>query len=162
MKIAENSVVSIEYTVTDRDGTVLDTSHGQEPLTYIQGQGQIVAGLEKTLAGRAKGDSFKVEVPPSEGYGERDDDRILQVPRKELPKGMKPTVGMQIFAESPEGQTVPLWITDVGETEVTLDGNHPLSGMQLFFAVEVKEVRTATKEELQHGHVHGPGGHHHH
>ncbi len=162
MKIALNAVVSIDYTVKDNDGTVLDTSQGQEPLTYIHGHRQIVAGLESALEGRGKGESFQAEVPPELGYGQRDDERVMKVPRKELPKEMKPAVGMQIFAESPDGHTVPLWITEVSAADVTLDGNHPLSGMKLFFSVSVKDVRTATKEELEHGHVHGAGGHHHH
>lgn len=162
MKIARDSVVSIDYTVTDTEGTVLDSSEGQEPMTYIHGRGQIVDGLEHGLEGRIAGESFKVAVPPEQAYGDRDPQRIMRVPVNELPKGMMPQPGMQIFAESPEGETMPLWITEVGDQEVTLDANHPLSGMLLNFAVVVRDVRVASAEELEHGHVHGPGGHHHH
>jgi FKBP-type peptidyl-prolyl cis-trans isomerase SlyD len=161
MKISRNTVVSIDYTVRDDRGTVLDSSDGQEPLTYLHGHGEIVPGLERTLEGRAAGDSFEALVPAKQGYGERDEGKVLRVPRSELPDGLEPTVGLQVFAEHPEGGHMPLWITEVEADSVTLDANHPLAGLRLHFEVAVRGVREATREEMEHGHVHGSGGHHH-
>jgi FKBP-type peptidyl-prolyl cis-trans isomerase SlyD len=160
MKIARDSVVSIDYTLTDDKGEVLDSSKGQKPLDYLHGHGQIVPGLERELEGKQLGDSFKVDVAPKDGYGEHNPRRIVQVPRTELPSDLAPEIGMQLAAEGPDGEVVPLWITAVTDSQVTLDGNHPLAGQTLHFAIDIRGVREATKEELTHGHVHGPGHEH--
>lgn len=161
MKIADNAVVSIEYVLRDDEGDVIDSSEGDEPLAYIHGHEQIVPGLEAALAGKAKGDAVDAKIAAKDGYGERDDERIMRIGKTELPPGMEPQVGMEIGAEDEDGDHIPFWITEIGETEITLDGNHPLAGKTLHFAVKVVDVREATKEELSHGHVHGAGGHHH-
>lgn len=160
MSIEKNSAVSIEYTLRSDDGEVIDSSVGDDPLTYLHGHGQIVAGLEREISGKKVGDSFKVKVSPAEGYGEIDPKKSMKVPRKELPKSMDPEVGMQLSAESKDGDVVPVWVTAVDADTVTLDGNHPLAGQNLNFEITIKDVRPATQEELEHGHVHGPGGHH--
>src|SRR5262245_57838957 len=147
MKVAKNTVVSIDYTLTADDGEVLDSSKGQDPLQYLHGHGQIVAGLERALEGKDAGESLKVDVSPKDGYGERDAKKVMQVVRAKLPKDLDPEVGMQLGGQDNHGNVIPLWITNVTEAEVTLDGNHPLAGQTLHFAVEVKSVRAATEEE---------------
>ena len=160
MKITENSVVSFHYTLTDKDGKVIDSSAGNEPLTYLHGQGQIVPGLENTLAGKVVGDKLDVNVSAEEGYGEHQDFMVQQVPRDAFQGVDDIEVGMQFQAQTPQGG-MTVTVTAVDETTVTVDGNHPLAGQDLFFAVEVVTVREATEEEISHGHVHGEGGHHH-
>lgn len=159
MIIAKDSVVSLEYTLRSDSGETLDTSEGQGPLVYLQGYENIVPGLERTLAGKKKGDSLKVSVPPEEAYGPRDPRKTMEVPRSQLPPG-EPEVGMQLRGQSQAGDIIALWITAVGPDSVTVDGNHPMAGRTLHFEVTVVDVRAATAEELEHGHVHGPGGHH--
>ncbi len=158
--IADGTVVSIHYTLTLEDGTVADSSVGSEPLTYLHGAANIVPGLERQLTGRKPGEKLEADVPPAEGYGEFDPEGEQVVPRKAFPKGEKLQPGMMFHTEGPQGPQ-PLWIKEVGEAEVTITYNHPMAGRTLRFAIEVVEVRKASREEMEHGHVHGPGGHHH-
>ncbi|HEV7164255.1 MAG TPA: peptidylprolyl isomerase [Gammaproteobacteria bacterium] len=159
MRIAKHSVVSIDYTLTDADGTVLDSSKGQEPLTYIHGTGGIVVGLEEALEGKEKGASLKVSVPPEKGYGKRDDNLSQKVPRSMFDvEDLSP--GMRFHAEAEHGSHV-VTITAVDDDNVTVDANHPLAGATLNFDITVMDVRAATPDELAHGHVHGPHGHDH-
>ena len=160
MQISQNAVVGIEYTLTDDQGTVLDTSEGREPLYFLQGVGQIISGLEEALDGRAIGEKFSVAIPPEKGYGVRNDVLIQQVPRDRFPADAEIEEGMQFRASSEEGPIV-VTVTNVSIDFVMVDGNHPLAGQNLNFAVEVVAVREATEQELDHGHVHGPGGVHH-
>jgi FKBP-type peptidyl-prolyl cis-trans isomerase SlyD len=161
MKIAEDKVVSIHYTLTDSAGTVLDSSSGSEPLLYLHGAGNIIPGLENALEGKESGDKLSVTVEPSEGYGERDERLVQAVPRSAF-KGVEQLApGMQFQAQGPQGTRLVV-VTQVATDVVTVDANHPLAGQTLHFEVEIAEVRDATREELEHGHVHGPGGHHHH
>ncbi|NJD31346.1 MAG: peptidylprolyl isomerase [Gammaproteobacteria bacterium] len=162
MLIAQDKVVLIHYTLTNEEGQVLDSSSGGDPLAYIHGQGNIIPGLEKALEGRQAGDKLNVRVEPSEGYGVRDDSLIQQVPRRAFGGVKDVQPGMQFHAQSSQGQTRVVTVTRIQGDMVTVDGNHPLAGEVLTFDVEVTEVRDATGEELEHGHVHGPGGHHHH
>lgn len=160
MKIATNKVALINYTLSNDQGEVLDSSEGAEPLAYIHGAGNIIPGLETALQGRQKGDSFKVSIPAEEGYGERDD-RLTQVVSKDMFSGVDEIeIGMQFHAQTDAGMQV-ITVTAVEGDEVTIDGNHPLAGETLHFDVEIVEVRDASSEELDHGHVHGTGGHHH-
>ncbi len=161
MQIAHQKVVSIHYTLTNVDGDIIDSSEGSEPLSYLHGFGNIIPGLENALTGRKVGDRFSVSVAPAEGYGERDDAMVQAVPRTAFQGVDEIQPGMQFQAQSPEGMQLVTVIGVEGE-EVILDGNHPMAGLTLNFAVEVTEIRDATHEELDHGHVHGPGGHHHH
>ncbi len=161
MKIAEQKVVSIHYTLTDDSGTVIDSSAGSDPLAYLHGFGNIVPGLENALAGKSQGDKMKVSVSPDDGYGARDDRLVQEVPKSAF-KGVENVApGMQFQAQGPQGSRLVV-VTAVGGDTVTVDANHPLAGQTLHFEVEIAEVRDATAEELEHGHVHGPGGHHHH
>jgi FKBP-type peptidyl-prolyl cis-trans isomerase SlyD len=150
----------IHYTLKDDAGEVLDTSDGGEPLAYIQGHGNLVPGLEKALEGKETGNKVAVSVPPEEGYGKHDAKLIQRVPKRSMQSAGQIKKGMQFQARTEDGMRVFTVTALVGDM-VTLDGNHPLADKTLHFAVEVMEVRDATTEELEHGHVHGAGGHHH-
>ncbi|HEX4869402.1 MAG TPA: peptidylprolyl isomerase [Moraxellaceae bacterium] len=160
MQIANDVVASIEYTLTDDKGNVIDSSVGGEPLAYLHGAGNIIPGLESALEGKKVGDSFKVSVAPAEGYGEKDEGLLQVVPRSMFRGVDQVEVGMQFHAQTDYGMQV-ITVAKVEGDNVTVDGNHPLAGQNLNFDVKVVEVRAATAEELEHGHVHGPGGHHH-
>jgi FKBP-type peptidyl-prolyl cis-trans isomerase SlyD len=160
MQISQHTVVAIDYTLTDDEGTVLDTSEGREPLYFLQGVGQIISGLEEALEGKSAGEQFSVSIPPEKGYGLRNDSLIQQVPRDRFPADAEIEKGMQFRASSPDGPMV-VTVTDVSLDFVMVDGNHPLAGQTLNFAVDIVAVRPATESELDHGHVHGPGGAHH-
>ena len=161
MQIIKNAVANIHYTLKNDAGEVLDTSEGRDPLTYLHGAGDIVPGLESGLEGKAAGESVEVRVEPKDGYGEKLEEMVQTVSRDKMPDGIELEVGMQLEAQSPEGHAQLVTVVGLTNTDVTLDGNHPLAGVALNFAVEVVEVRKATEEELSHGHVHGPGGHEH-
>lgn len=160
MNIADRCVAQFHYTLTDDAGTVIDSSRGAAPLAYLHGTGQIVPGLEKLMAGKAKGDVFKADIAAAEGYGERVAALVQTAPTSMFPDDVTPEVGMQFMAESNMGPVQVRVIALEGD-QVTLDGNHPLAGQSLHFDIEVTDVRAATDEELQHGHAHGEGGHHH-
>ena len=160
MQISENSVVSFHYTLTDGNGKVIDSSQGNEPLTYLHGVGQIVPGLENALVGKTAGDKLDVEVAAEDGYGEHQEFMVQQVPREAFQGVDVIEPGMQFQAQTPQGG-MTVTVTAVDDATVTVDGNHPLAGQVLFFAVEVVSVREASAEEREHGHVHGAGGHHH-
>jgi FKBP-type peptidyl-prolyl cis-trans isomerase SlyD len=161
MQVAQDKVVLFHYTLTNDDGEVLDSSAGSAPLAYLHGQGNIVAGLEKALDGRRAGDKLSVRVEPAEGYGVRDAGLVKRVPRRSFGSIGKLSPGMQFEAQLERGQHRVVTVTAVKGDMVTIDGNHPLAGQNLNFEVEITEIRDATEEELTHGHVHGPGGHHH-
>ena len=160
MEIAVDRVVTIHYTLKDDSGTVLDSSAGGEPLAYIQGHGNLVSGLEKALEGKEDGNTLKVVVTPAEGYGTHDAALIQRVPKRSLQGSGDIKKGMQFQARTEDGMRL-FTVTAVIGDMVTLDGNHPLADQTLHFDVEIVEVREATTEELEHGHVHGAGGHHH-
>ncbi len=160
MKIAEDTVVSIHYTLKNGEGTVLDASGGGAPLAYLHGAGNIIPGLESALEGKQTGDKLSVTVEPEKGYGERDERLVQAVPRSAFKDVKELAPGMQFQAQGPQGTRLVV-VTQVATDVVTVDANHPLAGQTLHFEVEVAEVREATREELEHGHVHGPGGHHH-
>lgn len=159
MRIAKHSVVSIDYTLTGKDGEVLDSSQGREPLAYIHGTGSIVPGLEEALEGKEKGAAVQVSVPPAKGYGEREESLSQKVPRTMFDiESIEP--GMRFHAEGAHGTHV-VTVTAVDSENVTVDANHPLAGQTLNFDVKVVDVRPATQQELSHGHVHGAHGHDH-
>ncbi len=160
MQISDNKVVAIHYTLKDDQGQVLDSSVGQEPLVYLHGRKNIIPGLENALTGKSAGDKFHVSIPPEEAYGMRNDELFQVIPREAFSSVDTVEVGMQFYVQTAEGvQTIT--VTKVEGDQVTVDANHPLAGQTLHFDVEVMDVRDATEEELQHGHVHGPGDHHH-
>ena len=160
MQIKTNAVVSIHYTLTDKSGEVLDTSDGQEPLAYLHGRGNLISGLEKELEGKEEGDKLNVTIPPEDAYGIRDEQLVRKVSRSSFKDIQDLQPGMQFQSQSDHGVEI-FTITKIEGNEVTIDGNHALADVALTFDVEVTEIREATEEELAHGHVHGPGGHHH-
>jgi FKBP-type peptidyl-prolyl cis-trans isomerase SlyD len=159
VEITADRVVTIHYTLKDESGAVLDSSSGGDPLAYIQGHGNLVSGLEKAIEGKEDGAAVSVVVSPAEGYGTRDEALIQRVPKRTL-QGGNIKKGMQFQARTDDGMRL-FTVTAVIGDMVTLDGNHPLADRQLHFDVQVVSVREATAEELEHGHVHGAGGHHH-
>ncbi len=160
MQIVKHKVVTIDYTLTDEEGKVLDTSKDSEPLSYIQGIGNLIPGLESALEGKQAGDALNVSVPPEQGYGERDDKLLVSVPRERFDEAGNVEVGMRFQAPTESGMRV-VTVVGIEEENVTVDANHPLAGETLNFDVKVVEVRDATEEEIGHGHVHGPGEHEH-
>ena len=160
MQIANDKVVMIHYTLTNDEGDLLDSSKDQDPLAYLHGFGNIIPGLEKALTGRSIGDTFKIEIAPEDGYGVRDNEMVQSVPRSAFEGVDDIEPGMQFQAQSPDGIQL-VTVIDIDGDEVILDGNHPMAGITLHFDVEVNDIREATREELEHGHVHGAGGHHH-
>jgi FKBP-type peptidyl-prolyl cis-trans isomerase SlyD len=159
--IAEQSVVSIHYTLTNDAGETLDTSDGREPLVYLHGAQNIIPGLENELTGKSVGDSFDVTIQPEEAYGTVNPELVQTVPHSAFEGVEKVEPGMQFQARGDDGETQVITVTEVADSGVTVDGNHPLAGQVLNFSVRVEEIREATEEEIEHGHVHGPGGHHH-
>ncbi len=161
MQISNNTAVSIHYTLTNEAGEIIDSSvESGEPLVYLHGQGNIISGLEHSLHGRQVGDKFTANIPPSEAYGLVFDDRV-QVISREMFDGIENIeVGMQFHADVSEGPGI-VTVVAVDGDNVTIDGNHPLAGMPLTFEIEVIDIRAASEEEIEHGHIHGAGGHHH-
>ena len=150
MKIANNHVVSIHYTLKNDAGETIDSSAGREPLDFIQGKGMIVPGLEKAMLGKDVGEKFSIKVSASEGYGERIEDLIEEVPLDAFQGVEKVEPGMSFFAQGPHGQMV-VTITAVRDGVAIVDANHELAGQNLNFEIEVTEVREASAEELEEG-----------
>ena len=157
--IANNNVVSFHYTLTNAEGETLDKSQG-EPLAYLQGAGNIIPGLEKALEGKAVGDKFTVTIPAAEGYGEYNPDLVQEVPAQMFQGVENIEAGMQFQAQTDDGVQIVTVKAIEGEN-IIVDANFPLAGQDLTFEVEIVEVRDASAEEIEHGHVHGAGGHHH-
>ena len=157
MLIANNRMVSIEYTLKDDDGAVVDSSHGREPLQYVHGAGNIIEGLEKALEGKKAGEELTVSIPPGEAYGHRDESLVQVIDRSifDVEGDLEP--GMQFQAPTENGSVI-VTITGVEGDKVSIDGNHPLAGETLNFQVKVVGVRNTTDEELSHGHAHGEDG----
>lgn len=160
MQIEANRVVTLNYTLTDNDNNVIDQSDDGS-FCYLHGASNIIPGLENALSGKNAGDELSVKVSPAEGYGEHDASRVQEVPREMFPDDTDIQPGMQFHAQSPEGQAIAVTISKVEGDMITVDGNHPLAGVELNFVVRIVDIREATDEEKQHGHVHGPGGHEH-
>ncbi len=155
-----NRVVAIEYTLKGDDGEVIDSSSGGEPLYYLHGHGNIVPGLEEALTGKTVGEEVNVSVPPDKGYGARDESRVFEVPKTSLPNDLKPAKGMVLQMNSGTGGSLPVTIRKVKLHSVEVDANHQLADRTLHFSVTVKDVRKATKTEIEHGHAHSPGHSH--
>lgn len=159
--IADGLVGVFHYTLTDDEGTVLDSSHGEEPMAYLHGHGNVIAGLERALAGRRAGEDFEVRIEPADAYGEHKDVPEQRVRRREFPKDFPVREGQMVPLEG-QGGVRQVWITSVKGAWVTLSVNHPLAGQALNFAIQVVGVRAASAGELEHGHAHGVDGAHSH
>jgi FKBP-type peptidyl-prolyl cis-trans isomerase SlyD len=160
MQIEPNSVVTLHYTLKDNDGKVIDQSDDGSFL-YMHGAMNIIPGLENALAGKSAGDEISVKVSPEEGYGVKDDARIQEVPKDMFDSAAEIQVGVQFHAQGPDGSAVVVTVVEVKDEAVVIDGNHALAGMDLNFEVKIVDVREASAEEVEHGHVHGPHGHQH-
>jgi FKBP-type peptidyl-prolyl cis-trans isomerase SlyD len=160
--IADGKVVVLHYTLRDGAGAIIDASEEDEPMAYLHGAHNIVPGLERALAGQSAGYAGKIAVAPADGYGERVEAAPQSVPRTAFPAHVELEPGMQFTAQGPNDQYVPIWVVRVEADKVLVESQHPLAGATLHFEVKVLEVRDATPEELEHGHPHGPDGHHHH
>ena len=160
MQIGKDSVVTLKYSVSDCDGNMID--EGVEPIVYLHGgYGGIFDKIEELLQGKDTGAALDVKLEPEEAFGDYDAELVMIEPRNLFPDEIE--VGMQFERASEEGADDELYtITDIAEDKVVVDGNHPLAGMALMFSCTVTEVRAASAEEIAHGHVHAPGGHHHH
>ncbi len=162
MKITKDTVVVMDYELRlDESDEVIDSSD-DGTFAFLVGHENIVPGLEAELLGLTSGASKKVAVTAAEGYGERDESKVMAVPRSVFPEDFYFEVGIPVELEDDQGESFPVWIQGVKDDHVELDGNHPLAGETLNFTIKVLEVRAATTEELAHGHVHGAGDHHHH
>ncbi len=153
-------VVTFHYTLRDPSGRVLDTSADVDPVTYLEGAGQIIDGLDEQLRTTAAGAKVRVQVPAKKAYGERDAAQMQKVNRSVLPVEGELNVGDQ-FQTGPHRSDPVVTVAAIEGDDVLLDGNHPLAGVDLTFDVEILTVREANAEEISHGHAHGPGGHAH-
>lgn len=160
MTIAKHTVVTLNYTLKNGEGTVLDTSEGREPLIYLHGVGSLIPGLEKELEGKGKGEQVHAVIPPEEAYGTKRDDLMHVVSKDGFQGDEEMQVGMQVQLTTQQGPAIAT-IAAIEGNDVTLDLNHPLADVTLHFDVEIVDLRDASEEEISHGHVHGPGGHHH-
>ena len=159
--IAEkDKVVTFHYTLTNAEGEQMESSREGDPITYLHGANNIVTGLEKAMEGHAIKDSFIAKLEPEEAYGVRNEDNIQRVGLKRLKGIGKISVGQILNLQTDKGQ-VQVTVLKVGRFNIDVDGNHPLAGQELTFDVEIADIREASKEELEHRHVHGPGGHQH-
>ena len=153
MKVAEGTVVSMHYSLSDDMGSAIFSTYDHHPFSYLHGHGNIIEGLEAALDGAEAGFQSDVTVPPDRGYGDRNEEAVFEVPRNQFPPSDEITVGMQVRGEGPKG-VVAFTVVDLTDDGVMLDGNHPLAGKTLTFGVRVLEVREATEQELAHGHLH--------
>jgi FKBP-type peptidyl-prolyl cis-trans isomerase SlyD len=154
-------VIGFHYTLTDNTGSVIDSSEGQEPLVFLEQSHQIIPGLEKVLVLMNVGDKRKIEVKAADAYGDVNQELVINVKRSQFPPEANLQVGDQ-FQVNEDAHSPIFTIIKLSTEEVTVDGNHPMAGKDLFFDVEITTVRNATEEEMAHGHAHGEHGHGHH
>ena len=160
MQITKDTVVQFHYTLSDETG-VLENSRSQDPVLYLQGHGNLIEGLEKSIEGHQAGDKFNVTLAPADAYGERTEDSIQSVQVKHLMGAKKWKPGMVAVVNTEQGQR-QVTVVKVGMFKAEVDTNHPLAGKTLSFDIDVIDVRAASNEEIEHGHAHGIGGHHQH
>ena len=160
MPIEDRKVISFHYTLSNEQGEQIESSREREPMVYLHGYRNIISGLETAMAGKDVGDTFEVTVEPAEAYGERNPDAVQRISAKHFPDVRKLSPGQMVQLQTKQGQ-IQAVIVKVGRFNVDVDANHPLAGQTLTFDVEITDIRDATQEEIDHGHVHGPGGAHH-
>ena len=159
MQIAMNTVVTITYELRDSDGNILESS--KDPVSYLHGgYDNIFPRVEEELHGKAVGDSIELTLEPAYAFGDYDEELVQIEPVSAFPtEELK--VGMQFEGEDETGDIVLYTVTNIEDGKVIVDGNHPWAGERVLFKASVTAVREAGKEEVEHGHVHGAGGHHH-
>lgn len=161
-EVVDGAVVAIYYTLKSADGEVVDSNRrGGKPLVFLQGKGQVLPAIEAALVGKKKDEHVVLELPPAQGYGERKEENVRKVPRSAFPPRTPLELGARFVLRDDQGRNVPALVVELDDEEVTVDHNHPLAGQTLFFDITVAGIREASAEEVQHGHAHGPGGHHH-
>jgi len=160
MQIGDQKIVTLHYTLTDNEGSVIDKSEDGS-FAYLHGAGNIIPGLEDALVGKSAGEELSVSISPEQAYGVRDDSMLQQVPKNMFEDTSQIAVGTQFHAQGPNEEMLVVTVMEVEEEHVVVDGNHPLAGVELNFDVKIIDVRDASEEEVEHGHVHGPEGHHH-
>ncbi|MCD6289576.1 MAG: peptidylprolyl isomerase [Anaerolineae bacterium] len=153
MEIQDRTVVTMTYVLRLDDGEIVDSADQENPFQYVHGVGSIVPGLERGLVGMQPGDSRTVIVEPEEGYGHHIADAVIEVPLDLFPPDMEPEIGMGVYLQNVNGEVLPFFIVDLTPTTATLDANHPLAGKRLHFDVEILDVREASQEEINQGHV---------
>lgn len=158
-KVSSGKVVSFSYTLSDDGGNTLEKTESGEPMQYLHGHQNIIPGLESQLEGMDIGDTKKVSVKPSDGYGEFDQNLVFKVPRENFPQGVEITPGMEFQTQTEAGPLI-IRVEEVNEGHVMVNANHPMAGQTLHFDVKIEDVRDATSQEKTHGHVHH-GGHDH-
>jgi len=161
MTLQANKVITFNFTLKDEEGTLLDSSANKEPMSFITGSNLIIPKLEEALSRMILGSKKNIKLAAPDAYGEYDEGAVQKVKRNLFPQEAELEIGSTYFAHSPEGQHLQFVITEIENDDITVNFNHPLAGKNLEFDVELLDVRDATPEEIQHGHVHGPGGHHH-
>jgi FKBP-type peptidyl-prolyl cis-trans isomerase SlyD len=161
MAIGINKVVTLNFTLTDQHGNILDSTEGEQPFSFLSGHQNILPKLESEIDTMLIGSKRTVTINAADAYGDYNDDIVQVVGKDEFPPDFILEVGMQYIASAPDGTKMPFTITEVNDEDVTIDFNHPLAGKDLKFDIELLNVRDATSEEIAHGHVHGAGGHHH-
>lgn len=139
-KAKKGDTVNVHYKGTLIDGSVFDTSEGREPLKFVIGQNQLIPAFEEAVSGLSVGESITVNIAAVDAYGPRRDDLILKVEKKQFPPEISPEVGQQLQIPQQNGQTVLVIVTDITETDVTLDANHPLAGQDLTFNIELVSI----------------------
>lgn len=159
--IQVDSIVTIHYSLTLDSGEQIDSSDKSEPLEYLHGHGNIVPGLEEELTGHKIGEDLAVKITPDKGYGLPDPEGMKELPRSTFPEDLDLKPGAILAAEDESGNPLHLRVVEAGKEMVKVDMNHPLAGQNLNFQIQIIAVRSATQEELAHGHAHGPGGHGH-
>ena len=161
MPIQANKVVSVNYTLKDSEGVIIDSTANSPPFAYISGSEQILSKLEEEVSGMIIDSRKNIKLTASEAYGDYDEKDVQQAKRDQFPEDFNLEVGMRYVANSPDGKHMPFVITEISDNVITIDFNHPLAGKNLEFEVELVDIRDATAEEMNHGHVHGPDGLHH-
>ena len=159
MNIEKDRVVLFHYSVSEQGQETLESSEGREPLAILIGHGNIIPGLEEAMEGHEAGDKFEVDVAAAKAYGEKREGLSQRIPKKHF-NGQRLEPGMQVVLQTNFGPRA-VTIQKVGMSVVDVDLNHPMAGKDLHFAIEIVDVREASAEEVEHGHVHGEGGHHH-
>ncbi len=162
MAIAPNNVVTMNFTLKDDEGNILDTTESDGSFSYISGNNMVLPKLEEAVSGMLIGTKKNIKLTAADGYGNYNEQIVQVVGKENFPEDFELEVGMSYMASSPDGAQMPFVITEVHDEDITIDFNHPLAGKNLNFDIELLDVREASSEELSHGHVHGPDGHHHH
>lgn len=162
MSFKKNQVVVFHFILSDENGQELENSYNDQPMAVLTGTNHILPKLEERLSKLSIGEKSKIEIAAADGYGEFNEDNIQQLDRSQFPEDVELKEGLEFVATEDDGKQAIFYIKEVAGKEVTIDFNHPLAGRTLTFDLELLEIRDATREELEHNHAHGPGGHHHH